>query len=384
MLVMPPSRACSPTSCGCSLTGTVDRARRRVPRRHARADRHACSAPSTTSSPTSTPAPTSSCREAVRRQPTPAPTRDHPSRRTSWTPSASVDGVAAAEGARERLRADRRHRRQADPAGRAPRPSACSVAGGPGPARGAHRAGRPGADGARRGRDRRRARPARASSPSATGSTVLFQDRPRTVHGGRHRRVRRRATTSAVRRSALLRPADRPAGARRAPGLRRHRASRGADGRRPTELAARVGRVAARGHRGPHRRGRRQGAADAVEGDAGLPQHRAARLRRRRPVRRRRSSSGTPSRCMVAQRTRELALLRAIGATRRQVLRALVAEAAAARVSSPRCVGVAAGHRRRRGLVGADGGLRLRACPRAGDPADVPGTPGRRSWSARS
>ena len=51
----------------------------------------------------------------------------------------------------------------------------------------------------------------------------------------------------------------------------------------------------------------------------------------------------------VTQRSREIALLRAIGARRRQVLGSLLLEAAGARASLASAIGFGARHRRRQG-----------------------------------
>ena len=363
MLARSPSRGCSPTRSGSSLTAHRRRARRRVHDRHAGAHRHDRARASTRSSPTSTATSTPSCARASRS--TTAVRQRRSGRRSvpsRWCrPSPAVDGVAAP---RDRCPASARcstGRRAARcrPTGRPP-------------------SGSTGSTTLRAATSRR----SEAQPPAAADEIVLDDaaadhgDFARRRHGarscsaGRHpdaftvvgdREVRRRSDSLARRHRRAASP---PRPRRRS--CRRPASSTGSTSPaepgvgQQTSCVAPIARGAARRHRGHHRRRVHRGAARTPSQQAvGDLQHVPAGVRLHRPVRRlvHHLQHVLDHRGPAHPRA---GLLRAIGASRRQVLGSVLVEAV---VVGPRCVGARAraGRPRRHRAARPCCGVRLRA-----------------------
>ena len=251
---------------------------------------------------------------------------DRGRRRASSTPNGQGD----------RPRRRRRRRRRRPAADQQPQPA---------PARRA--ASWPRGDGA--DRDRQADRRGRSTSPSAT-RVGAFGDGPvQRVRGRRHRPLRHRRLARR-RDDRRLRPADRAAAVRQAGQARRD----------PRSARSRASRRRARHGRSrrscPRRRRCKTATAQAAsdskddaEAALGFFKYVPARVRRRRAVRRR---LGDREHALDhgRQRIRELATLRTLGASRRQVLRSVVLEAGRRSACSASVVGLFVGVALAKGL----------------------------------
>ena len=315
------------------LTGARRRARRGLHGRHARARPTPCSAPSTTCSPTSTRAPTSSCAAGrVRRR-----RRRAGDRRPASTPSARRRGVAAVPGVDGGRSGDIRATRQLvgkdgdaiGPATAADARRHLDHVADAQPVRRSSQGSAPRRPTTRSSIDKRGAATAH-DSRSATRITVLAQGGSARVHDRRHRprsatpTASGGATVVALRRCHGASGCSADAGPVRRDRRRRRRRASSHAAAAPTRIAAVAARPASR--RSPARSSRRRGAGPDRRGSSAffktfLLVFAVIALFVGAFI-----IYNTFS-IIVAQRTREMALLRALGASRRQVLRSVLLEA---------------------------------------------------------